>query len=199
MLEPCCWLLLLLQRKVSKEPRHGAGDISTSWTLDNGNNYSQTARRLFIKNKWSLQALPVPDISLLDRPSLTWEVVPQLGVEGLVRFAVVDVVAQLHPVALLSPAPAPAPHRRLQQPRGGGRGHAHHVLGLVGEVEAAGAQHGQLALGVLGVAVVQVHQKFLQHKYFYQKRNCPSPSAAAFRSYKIRPFLLRYSYLPVVF
>ena len=96
---------------------------------------------------------------------LTREVVSQLGVEGLVRLAVVDVVAQLD---VVSPrlASARRPRRLLMLVTTGvlrGRREAHDVLGLVGLVDIALARpQGEVRLSILGVTVVEVDKEFLK-------------------------------------
>ena len=87
--------------------------------------------------------------------------------EGLVGFAVVDVMPQLHVVTSLLTS-ARRPRRltwRLVATDNGlwGRSEAHNVLGLVSLVDIALTRpQGQLRLRVLRVAVVEVNKEFLK-------------------------------------
>ena len=87
--------------------------------------------------------------------------------EGLVGFAVVDVMTELHVITSLLTS-ARRPRRltwRLVTTDNGlwGRSDAHNVLGLVSLVDIALARpQGQVRLCVLRVAVVEVDKKFLK-------------------------------------
>ena len=97
---------------------------------------------------------------------LTWEVVSQLRVEGLVGLAVVDVVSQLDVVSsVLTPARGPGGRvtRVTSELLLRGRHQPHNVLRLVSLVNIALARpQGEVRLCVLRVAVVEVDKKFLK-------------------------------------